>query len=148
MEKLIRMGGSDDTNWRFQACFQSFCDRFELEQKWQSAKNYSQENPSSTLFIIAVIAMCSFPIFCFLAFAIGSLIIGFTVFLFIEGTVLTIATFLLGGALFFASLFSVGFSIFAVMAVYTFSTAQKIITRVSSKDPKPEVECDSTQKDK
>lgn len=66
------------------------------------------------------------------------------------GTVLTIAAFLLGGALFFASLFSVGFSIFAVLAIYSFSTAQKIISKVSSKIPSsgPVIECDSTQKDK
>lgn len=66
------------------------------------------------------------------------------------GTVLTIAAFLLGGALFFASLFSVGFSIFAVLAIYSFSTAQKIISKVSSKTPSsgPVIECDSTQKDK
>uniref|UniRef100_A0A8W8ICD6 Promethin n=1 Tax=Magallana gigas TaxID=29159 RepID=A0A8W8ICD6_MAGGI len=144
------MGGSDDTDWKFQTCFQSFCDRHELGQKWQSAKDYGTENPGSTLFIIAVVAMCSFPIFCFLAFVVGSLIIGFTIFLFVEGTVLTIAAFLLGGALFFASLFSVGFSIFAVLAIYSFSTAQKIISKVSSKTPSsgPVTECDSTQKDK
>lgn len=66
------------------------------------------------------------------------------------GTVVTIAAFLLGGALFFASLFSVGFSIFAVLAIYSFSTAQKIISKVSSKTPSsgPVIECDSTQKDK
>ncbi|XP_061175726.1 uncharacterized protein LOC133184656 [Saccostrea echinata] len=143
------MGGSDDTEWRFGTCFQSFCHNYELEQKWQSAKDYSYENPGSTLFIIAVIAMCSFPIFCFIAFVIGSLIIGFTVFLFVEGTVLTVATFLLGGALFFASLFSVGFSLFAVLAIYTFSTAQKIMGKISPKvSTSAGVECDSTQKDK
>lgn len=75
--------------------------------------------------------------------------IDFTNFLF-TGTVLTIAAFLLGGALFFASLFSVGFSIFAVLAIYSFSTAQKIVSKVSWKTPSsdPVKECDSTQTDK
>lgn len=84
-KQIFRMGGSDNTDWKFQTCFQSFCDRHELGQKWQSAKDYGTENPGSTLFIIAVVAMCSFPIFCFLAFVVGSLIIGFTIFLFVEG---------------------------------------------------------------
>ncbi|XP_048758942.2 uncharacterized protein LOC125668660 [Ostrea edulis] len=143
------MGGSDDTEWKFGTCFQSLCGHYDLKQRWQMAKDYSDENPGSTFCIIAIIAMCSFPIFCFIAFIIGSLIIGITVFLFVEGMVLTVASFLLGGALFFASLFSLGFSLFAVLTIYSFSTAKNIISKVSSKVPTSSAaeECDSTQKD-
>jgi len=57
----------------------------QLESKVAAGKHFAYDHPFITLFFALAVAMCSIPVLCFLAFAVGSVCFMFTGFLFIEG---------------------------------------------------------------
>jgi len=82
-------------------------------------KEYAREKPITALFIGFFIFACLFPIISFITFALVTIGIGLAGFLFIEGTLLSVALFILGSCLLTITFFAVaiGGTIFSVYFV-------------------------------
>ncbi|XP_074649382.1 uncharacterized protein LOC141904650 isoform X2 [Tubulanus polymorphus] len=114
--------------------------RFHLTQKADCVKEYAIAHPLATLLIIIVLGFCSIPIGCFIAFAAGTIAFTFMGFMFIEGTILSIA-----GTLLVLVLFVVGFFSFSVGGVviaiwFLFTGGYKVLldtkNKIASKHPR------------
>ncbi|KAK3090522.1 hypothetical protein FSP39_012462 [Pinctada imbricata] len=152
VKKALNMGGieNEEEENKMVALLQTLNELFGLEEKLVALKQYSLDHPIITLCVIVTMGMCSIPIFCFIVFMIGTSLLSFTMFMFIEGTVLTIGTVVLGGALFFVGLMSLGFTAFVIGTFYSFRGAKHILHSVMEKVPSPPCmrrECDTTTKE-
>jgi len=68
--------------------------------KWiDGGKKYAAEHPVVAMVALALAISCAIPVVVFLTFALITLLITFTGFLFVEGTILGVAALVLGGAL-------------------------------------------------
>jgi len=87
----------------------------------QPIKEYAREKPITALFIGFFVFACLFPIVTFLTFALITIGIGLAGFLFIEGTLLSVALFFLGSCLLTISFFAaaVGSILFSMYYIYT-----------------------------
>ncbi|XP_064614226.1 uncharacterized protein LOC135477930 [Liolophura sinensis] len=122
-----------------------------MDRKIQTSKQFAMDHPVATLFILVTVAMCCIPIFCFMAFVFGSIVLTFAGFVFLESTVVTLAAVVLGAVLFLVSLFSVGFSTFIVLAFYLISfghnMVQSVINRYQQMTDHDNTEVSSTSSD-
>ena len=53
--------------------------------KLEAGKKFADEHPVVAVFGLVAFLMCSVPVFFFCAFAIGSMVVMFTAFVFVEG---------------------------------------------------------------
>ncbi|XP_077980632.1 uncharacterized protein LOC144435867 [Glandiceps talaboti] len=108
-------------------------DRLHLKEVQEKATKYAQEHPLITLFSVVAIAMSSVPIIGFICFAVATICASFVGFVFVEGTLLTIAGVLLSGVLVFVGLLALGFSALLGVAWFTFNLAMEIMQSTSKK---------------
>ncbi|KAL5017974.1 hypothetical protein ScPMuIL_003696 [Solemya velum] len=110
---------------------QSAFDHYNIKDKMDQVKAFGCEHPFVTLFLLVTIAMCSVPVFCFIAFVLGSAVLAFAGFVFFEGAVLTLASVLLGGVLTVVGVLAAGFSCFFLVAFYAYRLCQRAICNMT-----------------
>jgi len=103
-----------ELGWETTGTFeQQFRDRFQqfgrrvsniqlppMVNKWiDGGKKYAAEHPVVAMVALALAVSCAIPVVVFLSFALITLLVTFTGFLFVEGTILGVAALVLGGAL-------------------------------------------------
>jgi len=107
----------------------------------ESAKSYAAENPMTAVTILALAISCAIPVVMFLSFALITLLVTFTGFLFVEGTILGVAAVVLGGSLLIVGLITLSFvsaglvAYFVVAKIYTMITGDKEPHKILSKLP-------------
>lgn len=108
---------------------------------WESCKKYAAENPMMAMTILALVITCAAPVIVFLSFALITLLVTFIGFLFVEGTLLGIASVFLGGVLLIVGFFtlsavSCGLLAYLVASkVYTYFTGDTEPQRYLAKLP-------------
>jgi hypothetical protein len=119
VEGLNNLSGSSvnhlrELGWETTGTFeQHFRDRFQqlgrrvsniklppVVNKWiDGGKKYAADHPVVAMVALALAISCAIPVVIFLTFALITLLVTFTGFLFVEGTILGVAALVLGGAL-------------------------------------------------
>lgn len=97
-----------------------------FQEKWEDTKGYVSDHPLLTTCVLVMIAMCSVPVMCFVAFAIGSIFITFMGFMFLEGILLTFGTAVLGIVLCIVGFFSCITCACIVAAWFSFSGSKRL----------------------
>jgi hypothetical protein len=93
-------------------------------------KEYAREKPITALFVGFFVFACLFPIVSFITFALVTIGIGLAGFLFIEGTLLGVALFMLGSCLLTISFFAIGIGAVAFSIYYVVKTVRNKIGEV------------------
>ncbi|XP_021968480.1 uncharacterized protein LOC110863469 isoform X2 [Folsomia candida] len=134
-----------ELGWETGTFEQQFRDRFQqigrrvsnihpVVNSWiQFAKNYAAENPMTALTALALAITCAIPVVVFLTFALITLLVTFTGFLFVEGTILGFAAMLLGGILLVVGGITLSFVSFVLVSYFVIT---KIYTKLTG-DPAP-----------
>ncbi|KAK2160619.1 hypothetical protein LSH36_129g03011 [Paralvinella palmiformis] len=104
-----------------------------MDEKLEALKQYTIDHPIMTLGAVLTFCMCSIPITCFLFFVMGSLFLTFLGFIFVEGFLLTLASVLLGGALFIVGMLSIGASSILAVAWCVLTAGTGCFTAIKSK---------------
>lgn len=94
----------------------------------ESSKNYAAENPMTAVVIVALALSCAIPVCVFLSFAFVTLLVTFAGFLFVEGTILGIASVVLGGALLIVGCITLGFVSVGLLAYFVATRTYTLIT--------------------
>lgn len=108
-------------------------EHFEVAKKWQAFQDFLEKHPVASVFLLVTSAMCSVPMVLFSIFVMTSVAFSIMGFFLFEGTVIAIATFILGVVLFFVGLFSIGFSLFLISSYYALQMSGSIISRLRDK---------------
>jgi len=143
-----------ELGWETGTFEQQFRDRFQqigrrvssiqlppVVNSWiQSGKKYAKEHPMTAITVLALAISCALPVVFFLTFALITLLVTFTGFLFVEGTILGVAAVVLGGALLIVGGITLSFVSFLLVScliatkIYTFITGDpapyKLLTRL------------------
>jgi len=136
-----------EMGWETGTFEQQFRDRFQqigrrvssiqlppVVNSWiQSGKKYAKENPMTAVTLLALAVSCALPVVAFLTFALITLLVTFTGFLFVEGTILGVAACVLGGALLIVGGITLSFVSFLLVSYFV---AAKLYTMITG-DPAP-----------
>jgi hypothetical protein len=99
----------------------------QLQQKWETGKQFAAEHPVATLFLVVLSIMCIIPVVCFCFFAICTTITLIGACLLCEAFLLTIGAVILIGILSFIAFITLGFSAVVSLAVYSVIGLRKLV---------------------
>ncbi|ESO84942.1 hypothetical protein LOTGIDRAFT_235994 [Lottia gigantea] len=128
-----KMGSIYEDEDQISAVLHALSDYFEVKQKLNTIKEFTFSHPVVTVFSVVLLTLCSIPIICFVTFVCGSMFLGVTGFVLIEGTMLTLATLFLGGALLLVGLCAVGFSSVLVAGFFLYELSIQLMNDLSKR---------------
>ncbi|XP_070579744.1 lipid droplet assembly factor 1-A-like [Ptychodera flava] len=118
---------------RFNNMRENIGERLHMKEMADRGIALAQEHPLITLFFAVVLAMASIPMIAFIFFIVTSLCLSFAGFVFIEGTLLTMAGVVMSGILVFISLVALGLSALLGAAWFLTSLALEMVQSTTKK---------------
>ncbi|CAL8143166.1 unnamed protein product [Orchesella dallaii] len=99
-----------------------------ISQLIDFGRDYARENPVTALILLALCLTSLAPVLIFLVFAVATILVTFLGFLFVEGTVLTVATVIFGGVILIVGFITLTAILIGMLGYFTTNQAYLVVT--------------------
>ncbi|ODM94043.1 Promethin [Orchesella cincta] len=99
-----------------------------VSQLVEFGREYARENPVTALILLALCLTSLAPVILFLVFAVATILVTFLGFLFVEGTLLTVATIIFGGVILIVGFVTLTAILIGMLGYFTTNQAYLVIT--------------------